>query len=101
MSTAALPDKDQPSPSLALRNNALCDRFEAEWQSGKRPRLEPPLTSRIRPAGPCFPAARSLTRQNRGLVFVAILGELVAGLAAAEQGRAVVGHQSGPGAKGG
>jgi hypothetical protein len=40
MSTAPLPDRDQPSPQLALRINALCDRFEAAWQSGQRPCLD-------------------------------------------------------------
>src|SRR6516225_3694668 len=28
------------SPSLAARVDAVCDRFEAAWQAGQRPRVE-------------------------------------------------------------
>src|SRR5262249_24615296 len=32
--------EEMRSPSLAARVDAACDRFEAAWQAGQRPRLE-------------------------------------------------------------
>jgi WD40 repeat protein/Flp pilus assembly protein TadD len=41
MSEFSGPGPVRPSPSAARRADAVCDRFEAAWRAGERPRLEP------------------------------------------------------------
>jgi serine/threonine-protein kinase len=40
MSEASWQSKDRLSPSMAERVDAVCDKFEADWRAGQRPRVE-------------------------------------------------------------
>jgi hypothetical protein len=49
MSDQLRPGNEAASPSLLQRVDELCDRFEAAWKAGQRPRIEDYLGAATEP----------------------------------------------------